>query len=260
MEGTTSPVARVEQVALFGRPRMWVALVALLMLLLAFIAWGFIARTPVSVAVSGLITTSGGAAEVGSSLTGTVTEVYVDVGDRVDIGNNVVAIEDDLGRTAQVKATVPGQVLEIATRVGGFVTAGQGLMILQTTDQPLTAIALVPVTDSGGLATGQRVLVSPTSAPSSEYGYIEGTVASVSSIPVSPARLAQLTSGIAGITDPEGVGVPVVEVGIVLAAADSPSGYAWTIGTGPPFTLLAGTPFVGQIVVGEQAPLVRLLG
>lgn len=259
MEGSTSPVARVDQVALFGRPRMWVALSGLLVLIVAFLGWGFIARSPVTVAVSGVITTSGGVSDIGSSLTGTVTEVYVDVGDRVDVGNNVVAIEDDLGRTAQVKATIPGRVLEIATRVGAFVVAGEGLMILQTIDQPLTAIALVPVTDFGAITRGQSVLVSPTSASSSEYGYIQGTVNSVSAIPVSPARLDQLTSGIAGVA-PDALAGPVVEVGIVLQSGDTTSGYAWTIGSGPPYTLLAGTPFTGQIVIGEQAPLMGLLG
>lgn len=260
MEGSVSPVARVDQVALFGRPRMWVALIGIIVLLLAFIAWGFIARAPVSIAVNGLITTSGGVSDIGSSLTGTVNEVYVGVGDRVDVGNNVVSIEDDLGRTAEVKATIPGTVLEIATRVGSFVTAGQGLMILQTTDEPLTAIALVPVTDSGRIMPGQQVLVSPSSASPSEYGYIQGTVASVSAIPVSPARLEKLTAGIAGVADPEDLASPVLEVGIVLSSASTTSGYAWTIGAGPPFTLLAGTPFTGQIIVGEQAPLARLLG
>ena len=260
MDGVNSPVARVDQVARFGRPRMWVALIAVLILIVAFLGWGFIARSPVTVAVNGLITTSGGVSSIGSSLTGTVTEVYVDVGDRVDVGNNVVAIEDDLGVTAQVKATIPGRVLEIATRVGAFVTAGEGLMILQTIDQPLTAIALVPVTDSGAITPGQSVLVSPTSASSSQYGYILGTVKSVSAIPVSPARLDKITSGIAGIADPSALGGPVVEVGIVLQSGDTTSGFAWTIGSGPPYTLLAGTPFTGLIVIGKQAPLVRLLG
>jgi multidrug resistance efflux pump len=260
MEGTVSPVARVDQVAAFGRPRMWIALIGIIVLLLVFIAWGFIARAPVSVAVGGLITTSGGVAAIGSSLTGTVNEVYVDVGDRVDVGTGVVSIKDDLGRSAEVKVTIPGTVLEIATRVGSFVTAGQELMILQTNDEPLSAIALVPVTDSGSIAPGQQVLISPSSTSPSEYGYIRGTVASVSGIPVSSARLEQLTAGIAGLADPEDLVSPVLEVGIVLASAETTSGYAWTIGAGPPFTLLAGTPFMGQIILGEQAPLVRMLG
>ncbi|MFM7598878.1 MAG: HlyD family efflux transporter periplasmic adaptor subunit [Actinomycetota bacterium] len=260
MEGTPSPVARVDQIALFGRPRMWVALIAILLLIAGLLSWGFLARTPVTVAVSGLITTAGGISDIGSSITGTVTAVYVEVGDRVDVGNNVVAIEDDLGRTVDIKATVPGQVLELATRVGDFVSTGDGLLILQTTGEPLIAIALVPVTSSGGLSTGQSVLISPTSAASSEYGFIHGTVDYVSAIPVSPARLAELNSGIAGVADPEALEVPVVEVDIVLASADTASGYSWTIGSGPPYRLLAGTPFMGQIIIGEQSPLVRLLG
>ena len=260
MEGSVSPVARVDQVATFARPRMWVALIGIIVLLLAFMAWGFIARAPVSVAVGGLITTSGGVSAIGSSLTGTVSAVYVDIGDRVDVGTSVVSIKDDLGASAEVRAKIPGTVLEVATRVGSFVTAGQELMILQTNDEPLTAIALVPVTDSGRITSGQQVLISPSSASPSEYGYIQGTVDSVSSIPISSARLEQLTAGIAGLANPEDLTGPVLEVSIVLASADTISGYAWTIGAGPPFALLAGTPFTGEIIVGEQAPLVRLLG
>lgn len=260
MEGADSPVARVDEIAGFGRPRMWVALIGLVALIAVFIVWGFVARTPVAVPVQGLITTTSGVSDIGSSLTGTVTSVYVAVGDRVDPGNNVVEIQDDAGRVVRVRASVPGQVLEVDTRVGDFVTEGQSLMIVQAVDQPVIAIALVPVNESGGLTIGQEVLVSPASAPSSEYGYIEGVVSFVGAVPVSPARLEQLTSGVAGAVDPDAQSGPVVEVEVALARADTPSGFDWTIGSGPSFTPLAGTPFSGQIVVGEQAPLMRLLG
>ncbi len=260
MEASTSvsPVARVDQTAIFGSPRMWIALVGLLVLLLGFLTWGSLARAPITVPANGVITTSGGVTDIGSSLTGTVIDVYVLVGDRVDSGNNVVTIEDDLGRSVQVKATVPGTVLEIATRVGAFVTEGQSLMILQTSDQPLTAIALVPVTDSGSIRPAQEVLVAPVSTPSSEYGFLVGTVESIGSVPISPARLEQLTVGTAGLAETIDQGVPVLEVRIRLTPAESVSGFEWTLGSGPDYQLLAGTPFAGQILIGSQTPLARL--
>jgi multidrug resistance efflux pump len=255
---STSPVARVDQTAVFGSPRMWIALVGLLVLIAGFLTWGLLARAPITVPANGVITTSGGITDIGSSLTGTVVDVYVGVGDRVDSGNNVVTIEDDLGRSVQVKATVPGTVLEIATRVGAFVTEGQSLMILQTSDQPLLAIALVPVTASGSIRPGQEVLVAPVSTPSSEYGFLVGIVEAVGSVPISPARLEQLTIGTAGLAATIDQGVPVLEVRIGLRPADSVSGFEWTLGSGPSYPLLAGTPFAGQILIGDQTPLARL--
>lgn len=259
MSGTGSPVAKVDETVLFGRPRLWIALLALIILIAGLLAWGTLNRGPLTVPVTGLITTTGGNSDIGSALTGTVKELYVDVGDRVDTGNNVVAIENDLGEVVQVQASIPGRVLEIATRVGDFVEAGQSLMILQNTDEPLRAIAFVPVNDAGEIAVGQEVLVSPSSAPASEYGYIEGTVEYVGSVPMSPARLEQLTSGVAGI-DMSGQTSPVVEARILLLSGDTPSGFTWTIGSGPPYALLAETPFSGQIILGTSAPLSRLFG
>lgn len=59
-DATTSPVARVDQTAVFGSPRVWIPLVGILVLIGGFITWGLLARAPLTVATNGVITTSGG--------------------------------------------------------------------------------------------------------------------------------------------------------------------------------------------------------
>ena len=67
--------------------------------------------------------------------------------------------------------------------------------------------------------------------------------------------------GVAGYQALETVIEPLIEVQIELGGDDSnPSGLAWTIGTGPDYSLVAGTPWNGQIITGNEAPLAILFG
>jgi multidrug resistance efflux pump len=256
-----SPATRVDRIAVFGRPRLWFPLMALLVLLLSLGVWGFLARAPQGQPIVGVITSPGGTVDIGSSLTGTVTAVFVEVGESVTAGNNLVEIQDDVGRVVRVQATVSGLVLESSTRVGAFVQAGETLLIIEVDRAELLALAFVPVSSVGAIQIGQRALIAPASTPVDTYGHIEGAVASIGDVPMSPARFAQLTARTEGLTEVVDQGVPIVEVRIALAPdAQTPSGLQWTLAPGPPFRLLSGTPFTGQIVLGESSPLSLLFG
>lgn len=256
-----SPAARVDRIAVFGRPRLWIPLIALLVLLLSLIVWGFLARAPQGQPIVGVITSPGGTVDIGSSLTGTVTNVFVELGETVAAGNNLVEIQDDVGRVVRVQSTVSGLVLESATRIGAFVQAGETLLIIEVDRADLQALAFVPVSSVGSIQVGQRALISPASTPVDRYGHIEGTVASIGDVPMSPARFAQLTARTEGLTEVVDQGVPIVEVRMVLAQdPQTPSGLQWTLAPGPPFRLLSGTPFTGEVVLGETSPLSLLFG
>jgi HlyD family secretion protein len=147
----------------------------------------------------------------------------------------------------------------IATPVDGVLTSGSGEILPAGTG--VTAIALVPISRSGGIEIGEDALVSPISAPAPEYGLIRGTVTDVGRVPVSPERLEDLTGTVAGLADALVQDEPVIEVRIDLQADPSTvSGLRWTLGAGPPFTLLPGTIFTGEIVQGSQSPFARLFG
>ena len=256
-----SPITRLDQVALFGRPRLWFALFAVLALLLAGLAWTVFARAPITIVAGGVISTEGGPVNVGTSLNGTVTNLYVRVGESVEIGNNIIAVRDDSGRTFRVQSPISGVVIEISTQLGDFVNVGDTVSTLQNKGEKLEAIAFAPVSTVGGIKVGQQARVAPDSVPIGEYGLINGVVTSIGSTPMSQARLNQLVGNspvaLAQLVSDQSV----IEVRIRLDRNDdNPSGFAWTIGSGPAFTLLSGTPWSGDVLLGSTSPLAIMLG
>lgn len=256
-----SPAARVDRIAVFGRPKLWYPLIAIIALILSLTLWAIFARAPEGQPIVGVITNPSGTIDIGSSLTGTITAVFVDVGEQVTAGNNLAEIEDDVGRKVRVQTTVSGLVLESSTRVGAFVETGETLFIVEDSRTDLEALAFVPVSSVGGIAIGQRALISPASTPKDRYGEIEAVVAAIGDVPMSPARFGQLTARTEGLPAVLDQGVPIVEVRLTLQPdPDARSGVQWTLAPGPPFELLSGTPFTGEVILGEVTPIASLLG
>lgn len=260
-ERAASPIVRLDQVAIFARPRWWIMLLAVVSLLVGALAWGVLAQAPETDAATGIISTQGGPVNVGTSLDGTVIRVYVRLGDIVQEGNTIAVVKDDVGRTLRVLAPVTGSVIEISTQVGDFVGVGDSIGTLQIRGEVLEAIALMPVPSVVDVEVGQPARVAPDSVPVGEYGYITGTVISVGATPMSDARVQQLVGSISGLEGSSADRGPVVEVRIRLNLdAANVSGFDWTISDGPPFTPLAGTPWSGSIIVGTTTPISTLLG
>lgn len=256
-----SPVERVDQVAQFGAPRLWIALIGIIALILAALAWATIARSPETISVDGIISTQGGVLEATPSRSGTITGVFVEVGEKVVAGNNLAEVEDDSGTRFRVQAPADGTVIELIAQVGGFAEAGVPVALMQESKNELFAIAFVPMDTMGPITPGDVVLVSPATAPASAYGYAQGVVTDVARLPMSAGRVAQLVGNLSGYEGLVAAGMPIIEVRVALVPdASTPSGIAWTQGSGPPHALIGQTPWSGEIVVGEHAPIEKILG
>lgn len=95
--------------------------------------------------------------------------------------------EQDVARTTKrsgqlsLKSPVDGTVQQLAVHtVGGVVTPGEALMIVVPTNDPLEIEASILNQDIGFVREGQRATVKIESFPYTRYGFIEGTVQSVS--------------------------------------------------------------------------------
>ena len=258
---SVSPIQRLDEVALFGTPRMWIALVGIIALIGGFLTWGLLARPPVMTSAFGVISTEGGPLEIGASLDGTVTSLFVSVGAAVEPSNTLAIILNDEGKSVRIRTPIAGTVVEIATQEGDFVRTGESLGTIQRLDQRLAAIALVPASAAGGVTPGQAALISPDSVPPGEFGFITGTVSSVAISPMSVTLIEQLLGGVAGYEQFTVPKEPIIQVVIDLDTDPAnPSGFAWTIGSGPPFTIPMGSPWEGQIITGDRSPLSTLFG
>lgn len=256
-----SPIARLDEVVIFGSPRMWVGLLGVISLLAAGLVWGLFAQPPVAVSARGVLSTVGGPLEIGTSQSGTVTKLNVVLGESVQEFNSLAVVRDDRGNSIRLLTPVAGTVIEISTQVGDFVSAGETVAIIQDSREQLQAIALVPVSSVGSIEVGQEVQVSADSVPVGEYGYLKGRVESIATVPMSLARVNQLVGSVAGYQDVNTLSEPIVEVRVSLVLdTETTSGFSWTIGRGPSFALLAGTPWRGDVITGFESPLTTLFG
>lgn len=256
-----SPIQKLDEVVVFGSPRMWIVLLGAVALIMGFLSWGVLARPPIFTSAQGVISTVGGPLEVGAALNGTVKAVFVSVGTVVEAGNTLAILLDESGREVRVRTPVSGTVIEVATQDGGFSRSGSGIATIQRVNENLVAIALVPASAISGVIPGEAANISPDSIPAGQFGYITGVVSSVAETPMSISRVKQLVGSVTGYQDLESVEEPLIEVQIELNSDDrNPSGLAWTIGSGPEYSLVAGTPWSGQIITGNKAPLAILFG
>ena len=68
--------------------------------------------------------------EVLASMAGTVSEVLVKVGDKVEVGQDVVILES-MKMLIPVQSTIKGNVKEIKGNVGEFINQEQVLLVLE---------------------------------------------------------------------------------------------------------------------------------
>ena len=81
----------------------------------------------------------------------------------------------------QLRAPVDGTVQQLAIHtIGGVVTPAQALLAVVPSEESLEVEATVLNKDIGFVRPGQRATVKVESFPYTRYGYLEGTVESVS--------------------------------------------------------------------------------
>ena len=96
------------------RPRGWIALAALGLLVGSAVVWGFEGQIPSRVAGQGILLRSGGVLEIAAGASGRISDVAVNVGDTVREGQVVarIAQPDILNRIRQVRLALDNLRLE----------------------------------------------------------------------------------------------------------------------------------------------------
>ncbi|BBZ32700.1 HlyD family efflux transporter periplasmic adaptor subunit [Mycolicibacterium confluentis] len=240
--------------------RTWLGLVAVALLLVAATAWAAFGRTPETINGNAMIVPTHGFIEVGAPTAGTVTAVLVAPGQEVTSGQTVVTLSDPDRGELDVKAPADGLVGTVLVHAGSTVGALSTLTTIDPTMDGNIAVAFVPADQGTRISPGMRANVSLASVPSSEFGTVTGTVTSVAALPVSAARIQLLVGGNEQLPTyflSEG---PMVEVDVALDTdADSPSGYAWSFGSGPDKEITTGTLAQVSVILGTSTLLEKLV-
>ena len=246
-----------------ANPKSWIVLFVALLLIVAAGLWAFLGTLPRSIAGTGVLSRTGGVVRVEAGFSGVLSTVIVHPGDHVLAGAAVATVADPDGAPHTVTAAVAGTVMVADYEPGSAIAAADPIAILER-DAPagpaLSAMILVPADQATGIALGTDVELTVASAPSRSFGLLKGSVAAISQFPVTATGLSAVVydaSTVSSLT--AGAAVSLVTVTLQPDPA-TPSGYAWTSPTGPPFPLSFQTGVTADFRLGSFRPIDYIFG
>ncbi|MGI8415550.1 MAG: HlyD family efflux transporter periplasmic adaptor subunit [Nakamurella sp.] len=237
------------------RPRSWVALGSVGLILVGFVVWTLFGSIRTTFPGPGVLLTQYGTHNSVTPTTGQVSEVFVSPGDEVASGQRIATLTSDGGEQVTIPAQGGGRVEEMLAYPGDQLAAGSPIATIQPDDQKLRALIYVPVDGRQPIKKGMTVQLSVTTVPSEEYGLLLGTVENVGNFPVTRAGVNALLNN-PDVTSIVIAASPVIQIEVTLTeSSTTPSGFAWTSGVGPPETLSAGTLVNASVIIKVQHPI-----
>ncbi len=255
LERLSSP-EQLDQLMQVTRPRGWLALLALIGLIVTVVGWSFSDTIPTQVLGRGILIRGGQLVPVAAPSAGQVTSIMVHPGDTVTQGQVLAQIAPAAGGAARALVSpVAGRIVDIAVAQGGGLQVGDSLASIEDTGKPLEAVIYMPADSGANVRPGMDVQVSPTSLSREEYGFIRGKVRSVASFPSTFQSMMRVLANEQLVQEFLQAGTPI-EVRIDLTPdASTPSGYRWSSSSGPPFAIGSGALCQASITLAEQRPI-----
>ena len=249
---------QLDRMLRITRPRRWIGLTGLLLIVTGVVVWSAVAAVPTTLSGQGYLLPQGGLRQVQSPATGTVGGLRVAIGDHVTAGEPIGEILVG-ANPVSVLAPETGVVTEVDTVTHAFVAAGDRLALVQPVGWPLVVYSYVPTNVAAGLRPGVPVQVTFGAGIGARFGYAKGTVESVSQFPATLERLNFILQDSSVVDSVRALG-PSTEIVIVMnQSAHNPSGLVWGSGGGPPGEIPAGLPATVKFVVGQHHPINNFL-
>jgi hypothetical protein len=238
------------------KPSTWLQFAAGLILVAGGMSWLIWGSAPETVSGPGVLLSENGLRPVVSTVEGVVSSVDISVEEEAAPDQNIATVTM-LDGTAAVIGTGDsgGRVVQLDVTVGGWVEPGMTVARLLTADSPSEIFAVLRPGDAVRVTPGMSATVSPAGIPAAQYGSITSTVTEVRTLPLSPELLASITAqnqALAQELTSVDSGVLVI---LQLDTAQTPSGYAWTDGTGPNVRIPPASPLTVTITIAKRDPL-----
>jgi multidrug efflux pump subunit AcrA (membrane-fusion protein) len=258
VERISSP-EELDRLVRVTRPRTWIALSGLLLVIAAVVLWSTLTTITTTVSGVGFVLPRGGLIEASTLQPGTVRQIAVDSGQKVRTGETIAVLDGVDGSRVTVTTPVDGHVAAVLHAVGDFVPQGGVLTTIEPA-QPAVVESFVPEGEAKNARVGDSVWVAPSTASPSEYGYALGQVVQIGNYPIPDAAVLSILESPASARQVAQLLGPVIHVVIRLRRTPTPSGLSWTASTGPAGPVTLGTPAEVKIVTGERAPVDYVVG
>ncbi|NIM48267.1 MAG: NHLP bacteriocin system secretion protein [Gemmatimonadales bacterium] len=158
---------------------------------------------------------------------------------------------------SEIRSPYVGVVVEHLVDAGEAVNPGQMILNIELLDRPFKVFLFAA--EGKRILSGMRVQLLPDGIRSEEFGFIIGTVRSVSQTPLSPTGMNRVLRNDALVSLFRGSGgAHLVEVEVELDPTTA-SGFRWTTRDGPDLRFGSGTVLYGTVTVRQQAPITLVI-
>lgn len=159
---------------------------------------------------------------------------------------------------SSVESPSEGKILEVMVNEGDNVRVGDALAwgeFHSTSNEPHVVYGYVPVEMGKKIEKGSRVQMELSTVNPQKYGFLLGTVQSISHYAVSSERVAK-TIPHQGLVEHLLGATPMIQIKIALEKDElNPSSYKWTSHEGPPESISTGTICKLKVVVEKIRPI-----
>lgn len=176
-----------------------------------------------------------------------------------DLKRQLKEMEGRLGSTMELKSPYAGRVLEVTVSPGSLVGPGQRVLTLEPLTGSLETVLYIPAGEGKKVRPGMAVRIAPSTVKPEEYGFLLGTVKTVSDFPVTPEGLRRVLRNDKLAEELIGKSAPIEVVATLAADAKTPSGFKWSSSQGPPIQIYSGTLSKGTVVVDDKRPISYVL-
>jgi multidrug efflux pump subunit AcrA (membrane-fusion protein) len=258
LEKLASP-ERLDVLMQVTSPLGWLALLTMAVLLGSIVAWSIFGSMAETVYGEGILLGGDGLREIKATGEGVLESLTVNLTESVKEGQVVGSVLSGSGRSSQILAATAGRVIEVNRKIGDRVQAGDTVARIEPPAAQIQAVVFVDAATGTRIAADKQARVSPSTVKREEYGFMIGTVQSVSDVPVTAERFNSIIPNQALFQDLVGQGSKLEMRATLQADSSTPSGFKWSSSTGPPFKVLSGTRVSVSVVVDQTRPISKVL-
>jgi HlyD family secretion protein len=175
----------------------------------------------------------------------------------------LAALQEKLDMSSRISSAHGGRVIEIFKDPGDIVKKGQALFTMEVTEDAATAgnleasmvVAYIPPFQGLDILPGMAVQIVPAVVRKEEYGVMLGDVVEVSQYPASRKGMARILPYEELAERLSQDGAPILIKAALRKNPDTPSGFDWSSGLGPPTQIKSGTLCAVEVVARSERPI-----
>ncbi|WP_149828061.1 HlyD family efflux transporter periplasmic adaptor subunit [Streptomyces tailanensis] len=245
----------------FARPQGWLVLSITVVAMAAASVWAVTGSVTSTVSAPAILTHGQGSYILQSPVAGQVTAVLAKQGERLPAKAPVLKVATAEGETV-VRSVAAGRVSALAATIGQIIQTGANVAAIEKVadaDDPLYATVYVPAENAASIPKNAQVDLTVQSAPTQSYGVLRGHVKKVDRTAQTPQSIGAFLGDSQLGEQFTKKGRPVAVTVRLDRKASTESGYKWSSQDGPPFELTSMTMATGSIRMADERPIDWLL-